>query len=180
MQHVNGIEPQLAENELSLKDINSIVLELKVSKEGSNIPASEEIAALYGELLNEEQLAQLDSNKINFGITIFEQGFNDQSTASFNANIFLELDQAEYFDQWVKITIPAASLNYFTEQNWAPTAIDAADFAETKILGLRINPETQIGKVVRHSIADTFEASNPTEAFKELNVSIKTVEFILN
>ncbi|BCE02071.1 hypothetical protein [Marinicellulosiphila megalodicopiae] len=178
-QHVNGIEPQFSADDIKLEQLESIVLELKVSKNKSSIPSKKQISDLYQSYLNADQLAQLDDNKINFGITIFEAGFNDQSTASFNANIYLELDQADYFDQWVRITIPASSLNYFTEQNWGQTSIDPVEFAQTQVLGLRINPETQTGKVVRASISDTFEANTPTETFKEMNVSFKKVAFIL-
>tara|TARA_B110000881_G_C18305850_1_gene379401 strand:- start:63 stop:485 length:423 start_codon:yes stop_codon:yes gene_type:complete len=137
------------------------------------------VSKLYSSFLNADQLAELDDNKINFGITIFEAGFNDQSTASFNAHIFLELDQTQYFDQWVKVTIPANSLNFYTEQNWGATTIKAEDFADTTILGLRINPETQAGKVVRHSTNDTFDSNTPPEAFKEMNVAFKKVAFVL-
>lgn len=178
-QHVNGIEPQFSGDNIKLSQVESIVLEFKVSSNKSSIPSKMDISKLYSEFLNADQLKELDDNKINFGITIFEAGFNDQSTASFNANIFLELDQSDFFDQWVKVTIPAESLNYYTEQNWGATSINPEDFADTTILGLRINPETQAGKVVRHSVSDTFEANTPPEAFKEMNVAFKKVAFVL-
>ena len=180
MQHVNGVEPKLTDQELFLKDINSIVLEFKVSSEGSLIPTNQQIETTFNQHLSAEQLQQLDASQINLGLTLFEKGFDDQSTASFNANVFLSLDPELYFDRWVRVTIPANSLNYYTEQNWAPTSIDAADFADTQIYGLRINPETQQGKVARHFIADSFEANSPNEIYKELNISIKSVEFTLN
>jgi len=178
-QHVNGIEPQFAQDKVKLSQIDSIVLEFKVSSNKSTIPSKMDVSKLYSSFLDSGQLSELDDNKINFGITIFEAGFNDQSTASLNANVFLELDQSNYFDKWVKVVIPASSLNYFTEQNWGATEIDPADFGDTTILGLRINPETQTGKVVRHNTNDTWESNTPPEAFKEMNVAFKKVALVL-
>jgi hypothetical protein len=177
-QHLNGIEPQFLYEGITFGQVESIVLELKVNSAASSFLTSAELKTLYGGYLTDEQLAAWDTGKVNLGITLFEKGFDNQSTPSFTGAIIIEIDPEKYADQWLRLTIPAANLTYFEEMNYAPTPANLDDFAGNTILGLRINPETKNGSVIRSYLQDDFDDTVP-ENFKEMALSFAKVEIVL-
>jgi hypothetical protein len=62
--------------------------------------------------------------------------------------------------------------------NYAPTPANLDDFAGNTILGLRINPETKSGSVIRSYLQDDFDDTVP-ENFKEMALSFAKVEIVL-
>jgi hypothetical protein len=179
-QHVNGIEPLFIGDIIKLGAIGSIILEFKVHSEGTEVPTKSMLESLYGNYLNAEQLEALDRNLINLSVTVFEAGFDERSTNTLNGKVNLELDQNLYADKWVRVIIPMGSLDYYTEQNYSKQPVQQSKFRNAKIIGLRINPETHSGKVVRHFIKSTFESNTPPEAFKKMNVSFKKIALVTN
>ena len=177
-QHLNGIEPQFLYEGITFGQVESIVLDLKIDSQMSSLLTSPELETFYGEYLTQEQLAEWDTGKVNLGITLFEKGFDNQSTPSFTGTIIVEIDPKQYADQWVRITIPAENLTYFEEMNYSPTPANLADFANNTILGLRINPETKNGLVIRSYLQDEFDDTVP-EHFKEIALTIAKVDILL-
>ncbi len=177
-QHSNGIEPRFLANRISFGNVDSIVLELKVDAAKTLIPDAAKIKSHYGSYIKDaDALNNWDGGKVNLGLTLFEEGAEEQENPSFTAARFIEIDQTKYADQWLRITIKGEQLNYFIEQHWKQTPAALADYAKNTIQGLRINPETRSGKVLRNFVP-TFDASIP-ETFKEMGISIKRLEIRL-
>ena len=177
-QHANGIEPQFAQEKITYGQVEQIVIDLKLTSEQSTIPTQAEIAEVFADYLTEEQVKDLDNGKANLSVTLFEKGFNVQSSPSFTGSIIFEIDPELYGDKWIRITIPAENLAYYTEQNYERTAVSFNDYANNELLGLRINPETASGKTVRHYFPETFDSTVP-KLFKEMALSIARVEIHL-
>lgn len=177
-QHANGIETKFLHENISFGEISEVVLDLKVINEKTSILNAEELKTIYGDYLSDNEISSLDGGNVNLEITLFEQGFDNQNIPSFTASLIVEIDQNKYADQWIRLTIPADNFEYFQEQNWEQTPVALADFSDNLILGLRINPETASGNVVRNFIPDDYDSTVP-EHLKEMAISIKQVEIKL-
>jgi len=177
-QHANGFEPKFFDKRLMLSNIDKIVLDIKLHKEGTSIPTVEDLRKAYGEILTKEQLMTLDQGKANIAVTIFEAMALNQSISSLNADSFIEIDQEKYFDKWIRITINVDKMNYYTEISYNATPADRDDYKSLAIKGLRLNPENNTGDVLRNFITDSWSKELP-ELFKELNISIKKIEIIV-
>ncbi|MCJ8313749.1 MAG: hypothetical protein HRU38_16695 [Saccharospirillaceae bacterium] len=177
-QHANGFEPKFFDNRLMLSNIDKIVLDIKLHKEGTSIPTLKDLKNAYGDILTKEQLNTLDQGKANIAVTIFEAMALNQGTSSLNADKFIVIDQDQYFDQWIRITIDADKMNYYTEISYHATPANKDDYKDLAIKGLRLNPENHTGDVLRNFITDSWTKELP-ELFKELNISIKKIEIIV-
>ena len=177
-QHANGIEPTFLSEGIQYGDVKAIILEMKINSADTHIPSADTMKSLYAKYIDEDQMPAWDAGKINLSVTLFEPGSEEQSEPSFTAAKFIEIDQKKYADQWIRITITSKDLDYFLEQNWGQRDASLAEYAKNKIRGLRINPETKSGKVVRHFIQNSWSSDVP-EAFKEMGISIKRLEIQL-
>ena len=177
-QHAKGFEPKFFDKRLMLSNIDKVVMDIKISEEGTSIPTIAELQKAYGDILTQEQLMTLDQGKVNLAVTIFEAMALNQGISSLNADTFIEIDQTKYFDKWIRITIDVDKMNYFTELSYTATPADAADYKDLAIKGFRLNPENNSGNVVRNFITDTWSKDIP-ELFKEMNVSIKKIEILV-
>lgn len=180
-QHSSGLTAEFLAQDIQFGEVDEIVLELKVNSNGSSIPTLAEIEALYGEYLTDTQLANWDHGKINLGITLYAEGHDDQTTATVSGLRIIELDEEVYFDEWVRVTIPADSLYWYSEMSYSRTALATGAWEDGTVLGLRINPETKTEVVLRNFIADDWETLSPApeEMFKEMDISIKNIELRL-
>ncbi|BCE02284.1 hypothetical protein [Marinicellulosiphila megalodicopiae] len=177
-QHANGFEPKFFDKRLALGNIDKIILDIKINKVGSSIPTVKELTDAYSEYLSKEQIATLDKGKVNLSVAIFEATALNQSMASLNGETFVEIDQDKYFDKWIRVTIDAAKMNYYTELSYTPTDADPADYSDLAIKGLRLNPENNTGDVLRNFITDAWTKQHP-ELFKEISISIKKIEILV-
>lgn len=177
-QHANGIEPQFGFENISFGQLDSIVLDLKVESERSHIFTNEQLQAQFGDQMTSDQLQAWENGNVNLAITLFEDGYNQQSTPTFHGSLIIDIDQAQYDQQWLRLTIPAQSLNYYTEMNWERTPAEPTEFADHTILGLRINPETKNGNVLRHYMPEPFDTTT-TEYLKEMGLTISQLAIIL-
>ncbi|WP_341676604.1 hypothetical protein [Niveibacterium sp. SC-1] len=176
-QHVNGLEPKFAGQGLRFGQVAALVLELRLRRADSAIPDTQTLAADYGAWLDAAQREAWDGGRANLGLTLFEAGYEEQDSPSFTAARIVEIDPATQADRWLRITVPIAALSTYTEQHWMPTPRALADFAEHEVLGLRINPETRSGQVLRN-----FRNPLPAEApehFKEMAIELRRVEIRL-
>lgn len=172
-QHLNGIESTFASENLRWGDIDRVELVLRLQREDTLIPSPETLRKAYGEWVDASALPAWDAGKANFSLTFFEQGWDEQNEPSFTAQLFIEIDPASQGDRWLRLSLPIAAFTTFTEQNWMPTPRAMADFAEDPVLGLRLNPETRSGKVLRH-----WRNPLPPEAsehYKEMALSLHSL-----
>ena len=178
--HTNGIEALFERAPVTLGDIEAIVLELKLDRARSSLPKRAAFHEHFAFAASKAQLNTLDQQDFNFGITLFEAGFRDQGVATVNAQTRIALAPDKHGDQWLRVTIPIAQMHTYLEQHYAPTDIALEAYAETPIIGLRINPETLSGKVVRNLNGAPWQGEQATavaqnEMFKEMAVQLRKV-----
>jgi len=157
--------------------VAAVVLELRLRTADSAIPDARTLAADYGAWLDAGQRERWDGSRANLGLTLFEAGYEEQESPSFTAARIIEIDPVTQGDHWLRITVPIAAMNTFTEQHWMPTPRPVADFADHEVLGLRINPETRSGQVLRN-FRNPLPADAP-EHFKEMAIQLRRVEILL-
>ncbi|MDZ7924824.1 MAG: hypothetical protein U5M23_12390 [Marinagarivorans sp.] len=179
-QHSNSMKASVNRK---IGDIDSIVLELRINSALTDVPTKAEIAALYGSKLNQKGLDRLDAGKVAFALTLNDP---DGSTGV-RGEVFMEIDQGLYADQWIRITIPKNKLVFWTGENWIKTPVGLAAANTATVDNIYMNPETlgndgpvNYGNVVRNILnvgADAdWAALNITEDFKEMNISIRNFE----
>ncbi|HEY7773286.1 MAG TPA: hypothetical protein VIC26_08885 [Marinagarivorans sp.] len=178
--HVNGIEPLFERAPIALGDIDAVILELKLDRAQSSLPKRAAFHAHFAFAASPEQLNSVDQQDFNFGITLFDAGFRDQAVATVNAQTRIALEPDIYGDQWLRVTIPVDQMATYLEQHYAPTDIALKDYADTPIIGLRINPETHSGKVVRNINGAPWQGEQEkavaqNEMFKEMAVQLRKV-----
>jgi hypothetical protein len=171
-QHASGLVSTFDNEELAFGDIKDIVLEIKIDSDRTNIPGKASYLSTYSSYTETSNLLEMDHGMVNLGITLYGENDNDQSIETFQGMVNLELNQYESADQWLRIVIPAESLNYFVQKNYSNTETDLTEHLTDKIVGIRINPETYNTKVLRNYISDSFDDSVP-ESYKELGISIR-------
>ncbi|MEJ2444360.1 MAG: hypothetical protein P8Y42_13035 [Exilibacterium sp.] len=178
-QHATGLDTRFPEQGITFADVKEIVLEVKINSEQTFIPSLEEYLSTYKPYTGFDELLEMDRGKVNLGVTIFEENADDQNIETFQGSTFLELNQKELADQWLRVVIPAQSLSYFVQLNYENTEKDLADYLSNNVVGIRINPETGNGRVLRNYISDTFDENVP-EMYKEMGISIRKVAIRLN
>lgn len=180
-QHSNGFNTGLNR---SVGEIESIVIELKINSNKTDVPSVSELEALYGATLADQGgIDNLDNGKVAFGLTLNNPDANDDSV---RGEVYFEVDQDLYADQWVRVTIPKDNLYFWTGAPWEKNAVDIATANATNAASIYLNPETKgngpaetYGSVVRNIYgydAWTTLDNKPAEDFKEMNISIRTFE----
>ncbi len=178
--HINGIEPIFERANIRFEDIEAVVLELKLVAGKTHLPDRSAYHQLFAFAATAEQLDTVDTQQYNFGITLFGASFQDQGVATLNSQTLITLDPATQQDQWLRITLPVESMQTYLEKHYAPTAVALADHSAQQAMGLRINPETAAGKVVRHLNSQAWEAGEQPEMFKEMAIELRKVALVLN
>jgi hypothetical protein len=178
-QHTNGLLSTFDNEDLTFGDIKDIVIELKINSEKTNIPDKQSYLSTYSPYTDTSNLLEMDQGMVNLGITLYGENDADQSIETFNGMINLELNQYESADRWLRIVIPAESLNYFLQKDYTNTETDPTVHLADKLVGIRINPETRNTKVLRNYIQDDFTDSIP-ESYKEIGISIRQMSVRLN
>lgn len=177
-QHMQGIEAQLPRKQVRFSDVTDITLELRLRPELSVLPSPAELAEHFKDVLTPEQVTELDQGKVNLELTLFGEGLT-QDHPFLNAGTIIEIDPSRWegpADGWVRVTVPIASLEGYTEVAYQRTPADLADYPELFVKGLRINPESASGKVLRHFQLEDFEVGATPELFKEIGLSIALIE----
>lgn len=174
-QHANGMESQFGGEKLTFDGVTDVVLVLKFDPEVSHLPSAEEIVATYGDLAEAAQLAELDSGNVNLELTLFGQGANaDQPFL--NAGTIITIDPQQAAAGWVRVQIPRSELEFYTEENYARTPVADGEWGDLIVAGLRINPESSSGNVVRHILGDNFDGTAKPEMFKEMGLQFALIE----
>lgn len=178
--HANGIEPLFERAPIALGDIEAVILELKLDSEKTTLPDRAALHQHFAFAATPEQLNALDQQQYNLGITLFEKGFRDQNSATLNAQTRVAFNPDTQSDQWLRVTIPIAKMHTYLEQHYAPRDIVLGDYVSTPIIGLRINPETHSGKVVRNINGLPWQGGDAqavakNELFKEMAIKLRKV-----
>lgn len=184
-QHSNGWSRLGFANGRTIGDIESIVLELRINSNLSNIPSKQDLLDTLVPTITADQVDQLDNGKFNLAITL---GNPDASGSEIRAEAYLEIDQDFYRDEWVRITIPKDTLYFWKDANWQKTPVDAATAYLTTPTRIALNPETKgsgLAPTHGYTVRDFYGYSKwgnnppnpkPQEDFKEMNISIRTFE----
>lgn len=174
-QHSNGMEAAFVTEGLTFGDVTDLVLVVRFDPARSHLPTAAELQAAYGDLLTPEQLAELDGGAINLELTLFGEGAT-KDHPFMNAGLIVEIDPALASAGWVRVQIPREDLLFYTEDNYVRTEVGADEFQELLVEGLRINPETSSGNVVRHYVGDAFDTTAKPELFKEMALTFALIE----
>ena len=181
-QHANGLEATLDSNTIKFGGVSHLLLDLKIHRNGTYINPlnvlQRRYATLFSEKLNSPMsMNRLDNAKTHLGITLFENGATDQSTASFNAHYILEVDQHAFYDQWLRVAIPITAFSSFIQKEYQNTHSELRHHSNTDIKGIRITAETSQGKQLRNLLGDKWHDSIP-ESFKEISISLSQIALI--
>jgi hypothetical protein len=173
-QHSNGFEFHPPKQAVTFDQIESIVLDLKINSAKTTLPTLSSLLNTYSSFVTEAVLNQVDSGLVNIGLT-FSDGV--AVGASLKASTIIELDQNTLLDQWVRVKINMADLAFYSETNYVRTSKSPAEFVSVSILSALFVAETGSGLVLRNHI--TSWSSSTPETFKEINLSVKKIEFRL-
>jgi hypothetical protein len=172
--HANGMESAFPQEHVTFGDVTDITLEMRLVAERTSIPSADALAASYGDVLTAGQLAQLDNQMVNLEVILFGQG----ATADrpfMNASAAVSVDPTEFADGWVRVKIPREDFEWYTEDNYVRTPVDADEHQGLAVQGLRINPETSSGLTARHFMGDNFDPSARAELFKEMGLAFALI-----
>jgi hypothetical protein len=179
-QHSNGMEAAFVTEGLTFGDVSDLVLVVRFDPERSHLPDATELTAAYGDLLTADETADLDSGAINLELTLFGEGATAEQPFM-NAGLIVEIDPATASAGWVRVQVPREDLVFYTEDNYVRTEVGADQFQDLVVEGLRINPETSSGLVVRHfleqrSVGKAFDPAAKPELFKEMALTFALIE----
>lgn len=175
--HVNGIEPIIADKNLSFSKINAIKVTLRVNSAHTVLPSVENIQQAFAFAAKPRDLQALDQANVTLGLTLFGEHFADQAIKTANANFLLTIAPAQ-FNDWLTVVIPVSKMQFFWEQNYAPDFVEPPAFSKESIAGLRITPETDSGKVARSLNPDAWQEPR-AELFKEMAVEFREIQLLL-
>jgi mono/diheme cytochrome c family protein len=186
-QHSNGFEPtNLQGKNINFGKVASVVIDLKINSARTSIPTQEALIKTYNTDANgkpyytaESNIMAVDKNKVNIGFTIADNGSNTVLSAS----DIIEINQAMFQDQWVRVVIDMSKVKYCSTTNYSCTPITAAELTSKLINKITVVAEQSNGGVLRNSMPGVTDAqwnsyTTVPETFKELDVSIKKLEFI--
>ncbi|PUA30286.1 MAG: hypothetical protein B0W54_07180 [Cellvibrio sp. 79] len=172
-QHANGFGRKFTSFGHKFSNVENIVLDLKVNSAKTKTHTPAELKTVYtGYLADTSVIDTIEAGKVNLGLTF-------ETSNNLRAAITIEIDQAIYADQWVRVTIPMSSLRYYEDVNFQPASRDASLFSNLVINNLLVVAETRTNAVLRGSIKDWNETTPPPERFKELDISVKKIELML-
>ena len=171
--HINGIEPMLDRAGMAFSSISAIKLTLRIDSRKTALPTSEQIQQTFSFASDAAALEALDQGNVTLGLTLFGEHFSDQGVKTPNANFLLTI-KPEQFNDWLTITLPVTNMNFYWEQNYSPTAASQSELANEKIMGFRITPETDSGRVARSLNPNAWETARK-ELFKEMAVEFREI-----
>lgn len=174
--HINGIEPMLDRADLGFSNISAIKLTLRIDSRKTTLPSTEQIQQTFSFASDAAALKALDQGNVTLGLTLFGEHFSDQSVKTPNANFLLTI-KPEQFNDWLTITLPVEGMNFYWEQNYSPIAASQSELANEKIMGFRITPETDSGRVARSLNPNAWEVPRD-ELFKEMAVEFREISLI--
>lgn len=174
-QHANGMEAVISSDGLTFGDIEDIVLVLRFDPERSHLPTTEELVDTYGDIVDPAAIAALDDGSINLELTLYGTGATADAPFM-NAGTIVSIDPAQAASGWVRVQVPRSALTFYTEENYVRTEVGADEWPDLTVAGLRINPETTSGNVLRHTLGDAFDGQAKPETFKEMALHIALIE----
>ncbi|MES2824315.1 MAG: hypothetical protein V4732_11985 [Pseudomonadota bacterium] len=177
-QHGNGFERSNMFSEgITFGKVKSITVDLKINSTNTIIPTVDALKAKYvPAYVTADKIDSLENGKVYLDITLYQK--NLSSEADFRAKINFEIDQATMSDKWLRVTIPASALYYYSENNYTRTDSTADALASISIKGAIVVAETKRGNTLRNDIQGAWVGTTP-ETFKEVDVSFKKIELNL-
>ncbi len=176
-QHSNGLETTFADVGLRFSDLTYVVLDVRVNSTNTEIEDIESLKARYSQYLTDDEISRLDRGKVTLSLTLFANDLPDESSKSFNAEFFLEIDQTVYADKWVRVLLPLDEFDLFTERAYQREQASLDQYGQSLVGGFRINPETSDGNQLRNLLGDSWSDSIP-ETFKQMSISIRRIDLL--
>ncbi|MBL4671418.1 MAG: hypothetical protein JKX81_04090 [Arenicella sp.] len=176
-QHSSGIEAVFDNRDITFGAISHVLMDIRVNSTDTDILNQHALNDRYKSYLTPEQFQQFDQGKVNLGINLYQQGDLDPSTEALNLELFVEIDQALYIDQWVRVLMPLSEFHADTDKAPRGDIRERRDFHQIKVNGLRINPENSQGKQLRNLLGSDWSAEIP-ETFKQMSISLRRIELL--
>lgn len=169
-QHANGFERNILAHGYKFGDIQNLVIDLKVNSAKTSVPSVEALKTTYAPYVNAATVEALDEGKVNIDFTLHDG-------ANLYGKTIIQLDQTSLSDKWVRVTVPLNKFTLYEEINYNRTNKTVEDVSNTVISRILVVGETKKGAVLRGNIANW--SANVPETFKEMDISIKKIEFQL-
>lgn len=186
-QHANGFQPTGLKNQnINFGKIASLVIDLKIHSARTVVPTTASLVKTYTTdaqgktyAVSESTLTSTDQGYVNLGFTLNDDG----GATVLSASDVIEINQAMFADQWIRVVIDLSKVKYCSTTNYYCTAKTAADLASVLVNQLSVVAETSSGGVLRGSMPSVTDTQWNSftfvpETFKELDISIKRLEFI--
>ena len=184
-QHANGLElkatgpylktdTDIESSPLTFGEFDALIIDLSVIRQQTRIKTQQDLVEFYGDLLTPTQLMDLDNGKASLQITLFAAGANNQNTRSLNASLIVDIDHKALADQWLRLIIERSEFEYFYEQQYQKSVVNAADVLDVAVAGIRITAETSSGKQLRNVLGEHWNTQIP-EAFKDIALQVSQV-----
>lgn len=175
-QHSNGFEKNITADGIEFGDIESVIIDLKINSAKTFLPSIDSLKSTYANHVSGGVIDEIESGKVNIGMVIYD----GKTEPVLDAKRIIQLDQSLLADQWVRLTIPMKDLQFCSNASYHCTPKTLADLSNKVIAGIQFVGETKTGAVLRSKITEAnWKSSTPPEAFKEMDISIKKIEFQL-
>ncbi len=179
-QHGNGFERSnmnMLPESITFGKVKSITVDLKINGVNTIIPTVDSLIDTYvPNYVTAGTINALEDGKVNLDITFYEK--NVTNSADSRAKVIFEIDQNTMSDKWLRVTIPASALYYYSENNYSRTDSTVGALASVVIKGAMVVAETKRGNTLRNDIQGAWVDTTP-ETFKEVDVSFKKIELNL-
>jgi hypothetical protein len=169
-QHANGFDTLSMKN-MTFGKVAFIVMDIKVNSARTSLLTQDALVAKYSSYTSEANLRAYDKGYVNLGFTLIGQ---DTSLTAFD---IIEINQNMFKDQWIRVKIDMSKVKYCSTANYYCTTKTQTELANTSFTKFTVVAETGAGGTLRNITNPTWSTSTP-EAFKELDISIKKLEFI--
>ena len=167
-QHANGFESHFTSAGATFGQVDTLVMDLKVNAARTLIPTLSLLKTTYSSYTSEATISNVDNAKVNIGITLYDG-------TSLKADAIIELDQQLLADQWLRVELKMRDMHFYSEVNYVRTEKTFDDIKSAVINGLLVVGETKTGSVLRGNMASW--SSAVPETFKEMDISVKKIEF---
>lgn len=175
-QHSNGFEKNITADGIEFGDIENIIIDLKINSAKTFLPSIDSLKSTYANHVSGDAIDEIESGKVNIGMVIYD----GKTEPVLDAKRIIQLDQSLLADQWVRLTIPMKDLQFCSNASYYCTPKTLADLSNKVIAGIQFIGETKTGAVLRSKITEAnWKSSTPPEAFKEIDISVKKIEFQL-
>jgi len=165
-QHANGFNINV-QNTPTFADIETLVMDVYVDSANTVLPTLDEVKQVYGGLMTNQQIEEMDDGDIHFDVQL-------QSTGAFAASVDLKLTRND-LDKWLRVEIPVRDMDLWENVNYVREPREWVTMQSMPVNAVSFMAETANRKVYRH-YASNFNVNTAPKLFKEESIELKRIE----